>query len=328
MFIFNFNSIKKRLPAGKKNKGQAIVEYVLILTVVVVTMGGLLLKLNREVEEWGKSIIGAKNGYIACLMQTGLLPGQSTSHLGTPCAAIKTINVSSGSSGGAGGSGGAGSGGAGSGGAGSNASSRGSSSGGGGGSTLNNPENEDDTAFSSSSARGNRNRNSRRKGSKAGGYNPSGKMIAVNSDNLFNTDDASNENMSETGQGRSSRSRRKKKAGFRDGLSISNSNPGGSGQRFRAISSYGYMSSDKDEQKERSTPIPVYGTGSKKQSSQGKEKRNILIQKKKLKDNKENIKIDKWSFGNIFRIIMIIVIIGVVVFLITSQTMQVKKSMK
>lgn len=116
--------------------------------------------------------------------------------------------------------------------------------------------------------------------------------------------------------------------GFRDGLTASNSNPGHSGRRFRAVGSYGYMSTDKEEQERRNTPIALSGGGGKKQSPKEKEKRSHLVKKDKIKSTGDEGEIKPWSFGNIFRIVLIILIIVVVLFLIISQTSQVKKALK
>lgn len=306
----------------RTNKGQAIVEYILILTVVVMVMGGLLFKLNKGFQKWGKSIIGA-DGYIACLMQTGLLPGQSTTHLSNPCAPIENIDFSAESSSSSSSSGSSSSGGS--------SSSSSSSSGGGGDNPTGNDNNQNNSNTYSSTESSNSadsKRNHTRRNKNKGRNNPSGQLISVNySDNLFPDDhNPPSQNTEETG-GRSSR-RKKGKMGFRDGLSSTNNNPGSSGRRFRAIGSHAYMLADKADQERRNTLIALTNTGSKKQKSPEKEKRSLLIKKEKIKTKDQDAEIGKWSFGNIFRIVLIILIICVVVFLIISQTTQVRKSMK
>ena len=318
---------KRKAP---NNKGQALVEYVLILTVVVVVMGGLLLKLNKGFERWGKSIIGT-DGYIACLMQTGRLPGQSTTHLSNPCASISNIDFSyQGTSSGSSGSGSSSSGGSSSSSSSSSSSGGSSSSSGGGGE---NPDGKDTSHTSSDSSSSQDNtgssnkKNRRSKKSKRGSSDSSGQYISVNDSNMLDDDlNKKNNNAGETGR-RLSR-RKKKKMGFRDGLTASNSKPGHSGRRFRAVGSYGYMLSDQEEQERRNIPISLSGEGSKKQNPLQKEKRSHLIKKENLKSSGDEAKITPWSFGNVFRIVLIILIIGVVLFLIISQTTQVKKSMK
>ena len=330
--IYLPNCKKKKLKT-KRNNGQAIVEYVLILAVVVVVMGGLLLKLNKGFENWGKSILGA-DGYIACLMQTGLLPGQTASISGA--CSIAQMNPDFSSSSGSSSSGSSSSGSSSSGSSSSGSSSSGSSSSGsssgdsvskGGGSTpsdnseIPDSSNEYPSNSSSSSELGsNRSSKSKRKA-----HSPNGQLISLNSSEGFMDDkeNAAGQSTTETGGG--SR-RKKKKMGFRDGFT-SNSNSGHPGKRFRAIGSYGTMEADQEERKRRNTPIFVSNSSAKKKTDY-KERKNRLIRKEKLKKTTNDIKIGKWSFGNIFRIILIICIIAAIVLLIGSQTMQVKKSMK
>ena len=330
---FHFQNFRKKLlfKKGKKtressnktkvnakNKGQAIVEYVLILTVVVVVMGGLLLKLNKGLRDWGKSILG-NQGYIACLMQTGTLPGKAHSS-----CSIKNWNVNFSSSSSTGTS---------SAGSSSSGTTTSDDSGGGGGTDPSDTdgsspttEEESDFASSSDDSSGGKNSSSR---SKNKGHKPTGQLISLNSSEGMNNENGfgEEENMEEEETAGGSR-RKKSKMGFRDNLSSSNSNPGGSGQRLRAIQSYGYMLANQQEQKKRNTPIAIGGTGIKKKNIGEKEKTNYLIVKKKLKTKNQDDKIEKWSFGKIFRIFLIICIIIAVVLVIGSQATQVKKSMK
>ena len=331
---FHFQNFRKKLlfKKGKKtgessnktkvntkNKGQAIVEYVLILTVVVVVMGGLLLKLNKGLRDWGKSILG-NQGYIACLMQTGTLPGMAHSS-----CSIKNLNVNFSSSSST-----------------ETSSTSFSSSGtptsdnsGGGGGTDpsdtdgSSPTTEEESDFASSNDDSSDGNNSSSSRSKNKGHNPTGQLISLNSsEGMDNEDGFGEEGNMEGEETAGGSSRKKRKMGFRDNLSSSNSKPGGSGQRLRAIQSYGYMLADQQEQKKRNTPIAIGGTGIKKKNIGEKEKTNYLVIKGKSKTKDQDDKIEKWSFGNIFRIFLIICIIVAVVLIIGSQATQVKKSMK
>ena len=329
-----FSAIKPGLKSiqnkNAKNKGQAIVEYVLILTVVVTVMGALLLKLNRGIETWAKSLLG-KGGYIACLMQTGTLPGKAHS-----ACFMKPIDAdfstSSSSTGGGGGTDSASSTSSASsssssssssstGGTDSSSSSTGSGEGGGG---YDSPASTDSSASSSSSKSRTGNQNT----SSGAGHSPSGDLISLNSGNsLYLEDIGAGEAGAEAGGGSKQKKRKKSSMGFRDGMASSHNRSGRSGRRFRAVQSYGFMSSDQKAQKKRTAPISVSGTISKKSQLRGNNKTSYLVQKKRKKKDKE-VKIGKWSFGNIFRIILIICVIVAVVFLIGSQFIQVKKSMK
>ena len=104
--------------------------------------------------------------------------------------------------------------------------------------------------------------------------------------------------------------------------------PGYAGERHRAILSGGWM--EQDEQKKRNRPIPVVSqnVATKKNTLTGSTKRNRMVIKKSSKAKAKEVKIGKWSFGNIFRIILIVCVIVAVVLLIGSQTYSVKKSMK
>ncbi|MDE0119484.1 MAG: hypothetical protein OXM55_05700 [Bdellovibrionales bacterium] len=311
----------------KKNKGQAIIEYVLILTVVVVVMGGMLLKFNKAFKDWAKSILG-NQGYIACLMQTGTLPGKAHSS-----CTISNFDVNLSTS--------ASSTGASSGGSSSSGSSSGSSSSstssdtpiGGGGDISHSDQGKpspttEDIGDSSSGDHNSsvKTGSSSKKGNKE--HSPSGQMISLNSnsgskwENLPGADE-------NAGEGGSTRAKRKKrKMGFRENMSPTQGKPGYSGKRFRAVKSYGYMLTDEKEQKKRSAPIAVGSIGSKKKNTGGKEKTNYMKINKKLKTKDQGPKIGKWSFGNIFRLFLIICIIVAVVLIIGSQATQVKKSMK
>ena len=111
-------------------------------------------------------------------------------------------------------------------------------------------------------------------------------------------------------------------------MSFSQGKPGYTGKRFRAVKSYGYMLTDEKEQKKRNTPIAVGNTEIKKKNLGGKEKTNYMKIQKKTKTKDEGPKIGKWSFGNLFRLFLIICILVAVALIIGSQATQVRKSMK
>ncbi len=375
-----FSAVKPGLKSiqnkNAKNKGQAIVEYILILTVVVTVMGALLLKLNRGIETWAKSLLG-KGGYIACLMQTGTLPGKAHSS-----CFMKPIDADFSSSSSTGGTYSSSTGGtysSSTGGTYSSSSTGGtyssstggtyssstggtyssstggtysSSSTGGGGSYSSSSTGGTDSSSSYTGSDGGKgggdsnfssesSANSPSSKSKThtqntlsgAGQSPSGELISLNSGNsLYGENIGAGEAEARArarARARGSKRKKSKKSGegFRDGLVSSHNRSGRSGRRFRAVQSYGFISEDQKEQKKRITPIAVNGPISKKSRLRGNNKTSFLVQKKRKKKDKE-VKIGKWSFGNTFRIILIICVIVAVVFLIGSQFTQVKKSMK
>ena len=414
MLFFLKSFLPPALLSPQNKKGQAFIEYILILSVIVAVAGTLLLKFScgdrdsqgnckQGIGKWGQSIMGG-DGYIACLLQTGRLPGQTQ---GTSACSIHDINPNlsisfnssdknygegnykvSGSGGdyknyGGGGeykisgSGGdyknyggggeykiSGSGGdyknyggggeykiSGSGGDYKNYGGGGeykisgsgnykvSGSGGDYKTSSNNWKNKDPNNSSylqdqtkkkgenSSFKKGKSSQKTRFSSSEAEN-NPSGKVISLNASNDFMEEN--NADLKKQRKYRRRRGRRgKKRMGLRDSGSVS-SNPGYSGKRHPAIMSAGYIRSEREEQKERERLIAVAGNISsvKKSSAEGKEKRSELIRKKRKKDKKVDTRMNKWSFGNIFRIILIICVIVAIVLLIGSQSYSVKKAMK
>src|SRR3954469_17160539 len=59
-----------------KSSGQAMVEYVLVLFVVVSVLAGAVWQLNDAFGQWAESYFGA---YLQCLLEVGELPSLSSS---------------------------------------------------------------------------------------------------------------------------------------------------------------------------------------------------------------------------------------------------------
>ena len=316
----SFFSSSSSLRAGGQ-KGQAVVEYVLILTVSVVVIGGLLLKLNKGFQKWGRSIVGG-DGFVSCLLQTGQLPHKVGDH----CSIDNMdINVSSGSS--AGGSLGSGSetGGGASGDSADNASSGAKGESGAAGGQGENLQAEQDTSGSAEGSGKGKKRGKTGSSAGRGGDPANGSVMALNSGDEGMEEDGSAEG-TRTGAV-SKKGRKKKRIGFKDGLSAYEGQPGYAGQRHRAISSYGYM--DIEEKRKKRIPVTVStGGGVKKKNRLGGDKKTRMIVQKNITTKTEDVKVSKWSFGNIFRVVLIICIIVAMVLLIASQTASVRKSMK
>ena len=92
-------------------RGQATVEY-LLLAVVVITIGKAVVSpMGKNLQEWASKMLGP-NGYYACLMEHGLIPGKAWKEHGIDCKAhkvsargdLKNIGGGGGSGGGSGGS--------------------------------------------------------------------------------------------------------------------------------------------------------------------------------------------------------------------------------
>ena len=302
-----------------QTRGQAIMEYVLILAVVVVIGGTALWKLNKGFGDWGKSLFGGADPFVPCLLQTGSLPSipHSACHNSFDMENMDLANI--------GGSGGAGAGGD---------STTDDNSGGSGGSdsNSNNKDSGDNSSesysSSDSSSSGSGNTSRSKKNGKKSRSSPRGDLMATTSEG----GGSATKNQALSGKSEKSgniirRGRKKKKMGFRNDSSIAGGG-GSSGQRFKALHSYGRMDSEREEQRKRAIPLMAGGAGGKKNKSQGKEKKSRFVVEKKLKIKAKDIDVGGWSFGNIFRVILIICIISAIVLLVASQTRQVQKSMK
>ncbi len=332
----------------QNKKGQALVEYVLILTVIVFVFTVLMLKFmgkDQGIHTWANSIVGT-DGYIACLLQTATLPYrphpdcwvdriQANFSTTTPTPSSSGASPTPSSSGASPtpSSSGASPTPSSSGASPTPSSSGASSSTGGGGGGGENSGESENSDYGENNTNNNSNNNKKGKKGKSSSsgrsYSPEGDLISLNSSSESLLDENKNSEKGGGGAGGRRRKKKKKGIGFRDNLSSSNSQPGYSGQRFKAVASYGYMDEEREEKEKRNTPIAFSSTGAKKKKPfNEKEKKSRFIIKKKQKKTSQDVKIGKWSFGNIFRVVLIILVIAVLVFLIASQTTTVKKSMK
>ena len=291
--------------------GQAIVEYVLILSVLVFVGGGLLFTFNQGVQAWGKALLGT-DGYFACLLQTGLLPMQSRP--GVDCGhqlvnankAFKDMNLTL-----TGGEGG-----------GSNPTNPGN---------KNNPNSNQSPNNQSSSTNENGNRYptrsststpSKSSGKSSSTYQPSGQLFAAN--NQLNSLDDPDSNITYTKRKRRKKTIKlkikKKQSGFK-GYQSENTE-----KRYEQLYSTGYLT-EEEEQEQRARKIAVAGSTKKNNLLSHKKKPMRLIKKLKTK-NQKGPEVGNWSFGNIFRFVMIIGILAIIAFLIANQANSVRKSLK
>lgn len=68
---FSIRDAKSRLPNLKAQRGQGVVEYILVLVVVVAIILGGIYQLNTAFREWAVNYFGT---YLACLLEAGELP--------------------------------------------------------------------------------------------------------------------------------------------------------------------------------------------------------------------------------------------------------------
>lgn len=301
--------------------GQAIVEYVLILSVLVFVGGGLLFTFNQGVQAWGKALLGT-DGYFACLLQTGLLPMQNRSNAecGSPADAAKAfenmdLNISSG-----GGS------------SPSQPYTPSTSSGSNNNSNkppINNPTssnssnstNENGDRYPTSSSRSTLPKPTKSSGRNSSTYQPSGQLLATNNQ-LNNLEDPASNTTYTKRKGRKKIRRlkiKKNKAGF-EGYKSKNNN-----KRYEQLYSSGYLT-EEEEQEQRARKITITGS-TKKNNLNSRKKPMRLVKKLKTKQQK-GPEVGNWSFGNIFRFVMIIGIIAIIAFLIANQANSVRKSLK
>ena len=64
--------MKKRWFITGRESGQSLIEYVLVLLVVIIITLSLIYQFHSAFRNYAKAFFG---GYIACLLETGELPG-------------------------------------------------------------------------------------------------------------------------------------------------------------------------------------------------------------------------------------------------------------
>ena len=300
----------------KNKKGQAIVEYVLVLTIIVLIFIALMKPFTEELAKWSSSVFQ----YYTCLLTSGSLPNDPTN-----CSIEGDFDPQLGDiSGGGGGSG--------PGGGGSNPENNGGTS------TSTAPPSPDnpypdsqippstsDTGGSgtqipistpggdSSSGRGTENTSSQ-----------SGLPLSSSNGRLMSLNDPSHTS-SQEGGGEGASGDKGKKLRFKSypkGFSGYDDSYGGS---LTAISSSGSFSEEK-EQQAKSAPIST-STGMRKNASFEVNKKSLLKVTKKKKKSKD-LKIEGWNFGSWLRILLIICFLVALILIIGSQTSQVRRSLK
>lgn len=290
-----------------QNRGQAIVEYTLILSLVILLATGLLMPLHKGFEALGFGLFGP-DGYFSCLLKTGLLPGQTASV--QDCKNLEEIYGDF-----------------------QGHTDRMQISGGGGGSgtpfvpSPTTPSSSDSSSSSPSSfpvaqnrsggGSGGSNSSAGRRGGGAGNSSSSRRrkgLIALPPDS--------------GGGGKNTQSfeenslQRQKRKGFK--------NFGGSGssdsfQSGRVVGGYSSAGFTQQETQEESENAPTHFVTKKGPTGLSQKKQIIKVAAKKTKPPAKE---EPWSFGSILRVLLIICFILILVLIVGSQTFQVKKSMK
>jgi hypothetical protein len=66
-----------RFHQGRRNRqsGQALLEYILILSIILTIAGGVLYQYNSSFRAYARALFVGEESYLACLIREGVLPG-------------------------------------------------------------------------------------------------------------------------------------------------------------------------------------------------------------------------------------------------------------
>ncbi len=293
----------------KSPTGQAIVEYILILTVVVLVGGGVIYQFSKGARAWGDVLFG-EGGMIACLLQKGLLPAYAhIENCKNPQAAGDAFkeafekaerdnsNTPSSSPN-------------------SSSSTKDSNS-----PDENTTDNQTNSSGNSQGSHAQPKNSSSSNKSSLRPPNPAGHLTPFNS-----SDNASTSRLR--------KKRRRLKRNLSSGGSFKKNKGGHTGyntkdgtlMEFSAHHSMGFFTEDIEEKRNRK--IPISSSQIKKPNSFHTEKKPMLIQKKLKEKKQKDLNVGGWSFGNVLRFVIILSIILIIAFLIFNQAQAVKKSLK
>ena len=354
--------LKKKI---RNKRGQATLEYILILVVGVVLVGGLLNQFAKPFAEFSKGYLfneKTEDGYYTCLMQSAALPGTENQ---INCQKGKLGSGDSSWAGTQGGGGFSGSDSFGTGGnnlsvngGGNTEGSRGrntnntpsdshSQSPGhypGGGNGGSNPWDSYSSAHSSSSnpyassssdlfkansGNGSGAFGSGRSGLGDGALGAGGALSRAGNANqsALADNDLNNENNKKGG--RKGRFKAKKKKGSTLSSASSGSGFGGDGLRNQAIFSAAQVTGPNREEEEfEGQSSFAVSSAEKKKGVQGEAKRaSFVVEEKKIKKEAQD-EDPSFTFGNFFKWLFIIALIVAILFFIGSQFMQVNENLK
>ncbi len=292
----------------KSSTGQAIVEYLLILSILVVVGGGILYKFSSGMQKFGKTLFGPE-GQVACLLESGLLPHQASSRLNckTQKDAINTLqqelqNISNNTNS--------------TGGRGKTTTSNKASSEG-----SNSSESPSHTSSSSTSGGG----KSRGRGSTNGASNNSSLIAMGGAESTPDIFKKSNKKGSRYKVARAKKRKTKAKFSKGGGGAFTGYGQDSGGRLYSRLDSAGYLEADEEIQSLR-RPLMSVSVSNKAQTKTAKNKPMLLP--KRLKKTTQLKDDDGFSFGASFRIILIIAIIGIIAFIIFTQVNSVRQSLK
>jgi hypothetical protein len=290
--------IMRRRRVRQNQSGQAIIEYLLILIVVIALVLGLAYQFNSAFRVYVTNYFG---NYIACLLETGELPSLGANGAGGRCGAEfgRSFNLADGrplvgTGGGGGGGGGGGTAGPGdrAGGGGGRGSSSSSGSGGGGGGSP-----ADGGAGSGGPQ------------TAASYFNRRGRPPRTAVGNASGSEEKSYTGNTEAGKGR--------------GRRVGEVNRD-TGRVTRSTLDRRFISTDELEQRsnEKQTTTKAGETG----STGGLRPKRLSYEAKRSVAAANDVEVEEFGFGKMLRILMIVLIIIALVLLIGGQLLQISKS--
>lgn len=274
------------------SSGQGFVEYILLIVIILSVALAVSAALFKPFDKWAKNYIGE---YIYCLLDEGELPSLGGEGESSECSSnFENYSFSDGRppKEGSGSSG---------------SESEGSSSERGGRDRLRRGRNASSDSSSGGSSMGSRNRRSAMNlGAGFDNGNGTNRGQPVDVTNQY----ATNRNNSRMNSGRTSR------------YEIT---PRGSAY----VGITGYIAQEQEKLKRREERVRAVGSVS--ETSQGFARGKARLQPTEIKPNKpKDVEFGdvEWSFGDMFRMILIIAIIIALVLFVGSQVMQISKSME
>ena len=293
----------------KNKRGQAIVEYVLMLVVILTIFIALMKPFAEGLQELSNSAFK----YYICLLTSGALPFDSGTNCSTDDFEYQPGDLSGG-------------GGSGPGGSGNNSGTNNSPS-------PDNPYPNSQIPPPSSSNRGGSGiqmpvnipggDSSGGSGANSANSSSSGLPLSSSSGRLMSLNNSPSSSQTEgVRDGSGNKDKKLKFKTYPKGFSGYDSSYGG---QLTAIHSSGSFSEEK-EQKAKSTPIPA-STAVKKDSSSETKKNNLLKIEERKKEIKDT-KIKEWNFGSLLRIFLIVCFLIALIFIVGSQISQVQKALK
>src|ERR1043166_6622756 len=77
----------------RKHAGQALLEYVILLVIVVTIILGILVQYNKTLGQYFYSMFVGENSYLYCLIQHAVLPGAPSCEEARPSFDAQSLNA-------------------------------------------------------------------------------------------------------------------------------------------------------------------------------------------------------------------------------------------